>query len=258
MYSNISIAMNQFTFLFNEDVDLCIISHLTPPSVLRLTQVNMHFRHTLAQQQSEFNKVRIRFGDACQYGYLWIAKWIRRKYENILKKSCSRYFLQHSEKNFYGNGFAHACAHNHIDVAKWILSLGVEVNIHFFAIYYNRDLFEVVCNNGHLKIAQLLLDTFKYIDIHSDWERVFRLACYAGHIDVAKWIIKIGETTYGRINIHIMEDASLRAAISQGNFDIAIWLIEIGKQSYGEFELDDATKQLIADYSAKKLIDSIT
>lgn len=237
--------MNQFTFLFNKDVDLCIISYLTPPSVLRLTQVNMHFRHTLAQQQTEFNKVQISFEDACKYGYLWIAKWIRRKYENILKKSCSRYFSRGSKKEFYSNGFARACVHNHLDVAKWILSLdvGIEIHAHYHTIYDKYNLFEIVCDIGNLKIAQLLLDTFKDIDIHSGWERPFRMACYAGHIDVAKWIVKIGETTYGRIDIHIMEDTPLRAAVNQGHFDIALWLIEIGKQSYGEFNLDDNMKQ---------------
>lgn len=78
--------MNKSKSLIIPDLDQHIIGHLTPPSVLCLSQVNHYYLNLLKVHRSHVLRVRTNLVRACEQGYLWIAKWIFNSRLSVVKK----------------------------------------------------------------------------------------------------------------------------------------------------------------------------
>jgi len=69
----ISAMTNQETYLITRDLDDLIITYLEPPSVLTLTEVNVHYAKKLSEKQNQFDWTRMNIVAMCEYR--WIIKW---------------------------------------------------------------------------------------------------------------------------------------------------------------------------------------
>ncbi len=80
--------------------------------------------------------------------------------------------------------FRFACFNGHLPVAQWLLDMKPNINISA-----NMDFaFKYACGNGHLPVAQWLFNIKPSINIAADDEWVFRSACENGHLHVAQWL----------------------------------------------------------------------
>lgn len=76
------------------------------------------------------------------------------------------------------------------------------------------------------------------IDIHSQYEEVFRSSCHTGRLDIVQWLWTLVQSE-GRspINIHACDEEAFRAICKEGRLDIAQWLWTLG-QSEGQTLID--------------------
>jgi hypothetical protein len=58
---------------------------------------------------------------------------------------------------------------------------------------YN-DAFGLACVNGHLEVAQWLLQIKPNINISAENEYAFYFACFGGHLEVAQWLLQVKPT----------------------------------------------------------------
>lgn len=54
-----------------------------------------------------------------------------------------------------------------------------------------EKVFRLACHNGHLEVAQWLLTVKPTIDISAENDNAFRYACYYRHLNVAQWFISL-------------------------------------------------------------------
>jgi ankyrin repeat protein len=84
-----------------------------------------------------------------------------------------------------------------------------------------NSLFLSSCNNGHLKVAQLLWSIgSSTIDIHANGEYAFRWSCMRGHLEVAQWLWSISNET---INIHVCADWVCKMSYKKGCLQMDQW-----------------------------------
>ena len=63
------------------------------------------------------------------------------------------------------------------------------------------NIFIEACMKGFLSYGMFLLKEYKRIDIHADNEYAFGCSCANGHIEIANWLIQLGESgKYGKID----------------------------------------------------------
>jgi hypothetical protein len=88
--------------------------------------------------------------------------------------------------------------------------------------------FRWACRNGHLEIAQWLVETFKLTDedIRS-WNNLsFRWACYNGHLEIVKWLVETFKLTVEDVK---SDNLAFRWACADGHLEIAQWLVRTFK-----------------------------
>ncbi len=81
---------------------------------------------------------------------------------------------------------------------------------------YNELAFFKACSNGHLDVAQWLLQIKPDINISAHNEWAFHGACYNGHLDVAQWLLQMKPD----INISAMNNEAFISACQQGQLDV--------------------------------------
>lgn len=113
------------------------------------------------------------FERACRFGYMDIVQWIYSIEPRITQ---------------YLSGLYFAAKDGYLDIVVWILNTFPPISSDD---YHLSCAFRGACSQGHIEIAQLLLDIAPNMDIQSGNYYVFRWACHNGHIDVAKWLYQI-------------------------------------------------------------------
>ena len=128
--------------------------------------------------------------------------------------------------------FTKICGMGFLEYAKYFVNEN-EIDIHA----YNDYAFRLSCENGHLELAQWLIQLgessgYTKIDIHASNKDAFRSSCYHGHIEVAQWLVQLGESDgYTKIDIHVLNEFAFKWSCLYGHLNIARWLIELGESS---------------------------
>ena len=92
------------------------------------------------------------------------------------------------------------------------------------------------CSNGYLEKAKKFLKEYTRQNINiSEWnDEAFRLACSNGHLKVAQWLLEIEPN----INISAQEEYAFRRACSNNHLEVATWLRSLHPEKY-YFEVGD-------------------
>jgi len=121
--------------------------------------------------------------------------------------------------------------YNLCDVSTFQYLLDQGADIHAIA---DKKVFRWACENGHLEVAKWLLqlgnEMSSPIDIHGHDEHAFRWACANGHLEVAKWLWLLGNEISSPIDIHAHDEYVFRCACKEGHLEIAKWLLLLGNE----------------------------
>lgn len=123
--------------------------------------------------------------------------------------------------NQYDKLFINACRSN--NPLRFCLITNYKINIHA----HLEEAFQSVCEKGYIDVAKWLIelgDDSKYgkIDIHAYCEEAFQRACRKGHINIAKWLMDMGP-----INIRATTDVAFRNACQNGHHELSSWLVTL-------------------------------
>lgn len=107
--------------------------------------------------------------------------------------------------------------------------------------YIYNEIFIIACRlNNPLRFY--LIKNYK-INIHCYYKEPFQTSCQYGHIDVAKWLIELGQlSNFTPIDIHCYDERAFRLSCQYGHLHIAKWLFELSNQSDNtqiNFRVDD-------------------
>ena len=132
------------------------------------------------------------------------------------------------------------CERGHLQVAKWIITN----NPDFVSNIIHEDLMIGVCLAGKLSMAKWLLTLSPHILVdedEGDGYYLFRRVCKTGHLNVVKWLAKI--------NPEIIENkqnlvSPFWNSCARGKLNIAKWIYSVSSEEVYSFkknaELDDA------------------
>lgn len=87
--------------------------------------------------------------------------------------------------------------------------------------------FVTLCSRGDLLEAQQYLQLHPDIDISANDEHAFRQACSNGHLEVAQWLIQISKERGQDIDISARDELAFRWACVKGHLVVAKWLLQI-------------------------------
>ena len=170
----------------------------------------------------------IAFREACENGHLEVAQWLFEIKPNILNikpNTQVQYELFVNDekikikpKKTCDDVFGEACKNGHLKVAQWLLEIKPDINISAYEEYAFRG----ACKNGHLEIAQWLLKIKPEMNFTNTifFEHTFREACSKGHIEIAKLLLKIKPD----INISSGNENAFCWACHYGHLETAQWL----------------------------------
>lgn len=155
--------------------------------------------------------------------------------KNILFKSWTELRVFDRENKIYdltknNSLFINACDTNNL-MCKYLSKKYIDIDIHA----NNEYAFQLSCQNGDLDLAQYLVDlgqkSNSLINIHEDNELAFRWSCQNGHLNIAEWLINLGQKSNSPINIHVADENPFRFSCKNGHLHIAQWLIDLGRKS---------------------------
>ena len=166
------------------------------------------------------------FEFCCNLGHLDIAKWlleikpsITSNIASIITKNNNRIFysaftngdiemlkwlfnIQPDNDVFYHiQNFFGACENGYFSVVKWLIDIDIimamvmdidsnlATDLKFDANM--NEAFAIACSNGHLEIAQFLLEFQPTIKSFNNDHESFKNACDNGYIEVAKWLASL-------------------------------------------------------------------
>ena len=120
--------------------------------------------------------------------------------------------------------FINLCKKGDLIWLQQLLKLNPEINISAI----NDEAFRYTCANGHLHVAQWLLQVSKEkgqdINISAENEFAFRWACYNGHLEVAQWLLRVSKEKGQDISISAKNEYAFRNSCSQGHLHVCKWL----------------------------------
>jgi hypothetical protein len=149
-----------------------------------------------------------------------------------------------------------ACSHGHLEVAKWLVDNHglVAANararaketgrraiasraprLSAAAQYIGNTALSGACHNGHLAVAQWLVERFDLSaeDARAHGNEALRYACLAGNLNVAQWLAERFHLTAHDVRTH--NNFALRTACHSGRLELAQWLAK-----RFELNVDDA------------------
>jgi hypothetical protein len=108
-----------------------------------------------------------------------------------------------------------------LDKAKQFLQENPKYNIHV----NDEKAFRLSCYYGHLEVARWLWDiSNNKINIYAKNEDAFCSSCMKGHLEVARWLWDISNH---KINIHAYGDYAFRWSCFHCHLDVAKWLLSL-------------------------------
>ena len=116
---------------------------------------------------------------------------------------------------------------NHVRGVVWNAVNGFMINIKKIIIkesirYYTELLIEC-CKTGHLECCKWLLEIEKDIDISTQSELCFRMACNNNNIEIAKWLLEVNPS----IDIEIYDNIIFENCCQVNAFEIVKWLFSL-------------------------------
>jgi hypothetical protein len=156
-------------------------------------------------------------------------------YSNYLSQCCKhgnidlcKYFYNLCDITDVEHYFRDASEHGHMEIWQWLHSLHPNIEIYLGLILYS--LFEDICSNGHLKLAQWAIKTCNKEFIEEiNYLRIYRTVCQNGHLQMLQWI----ETFVNEIpNIHTHFESACR----KGHLHICQYLY---KKNYIDIKIID-------------------
>jgi len=165
--------------------------------------------------------------------------WKKTLNSNLLCVVCRRTILGPSDKKMitFNKDLA--------EVIKIMLDLGETRSM--IDIHYLGELpFRCLSSNGHLEALKVLVAHAEAIgspiNIHNTGGNMcaFEEALVGGKIDVCKYLVQLGEGSYGRIDIHCKDDEYIeiclkRASSYSAYTDLCGFLIDLGEKGYGPY-----------------------
>jgi hypothetical protein len=88
------------------------------------------------------------------------------------------------------------------------------------------------------------------INIHAENEYAFRMSCFKGKIEIAKWLMKISKENGEVINIHAENKHAFILSCRYGYIEVAKWLCSLCDEYYIEIENNKIVK-----YGIKNMYD---
>jgi len=119
--------------------------------------------------------------------------------------------------------FYYACTHGDlVQVKTYPLQL---LTRDFIGINDNR-LFRITCYNGHFELAKWLYETCNVLqeDAKSDENHAFRFACFFGNLEIAEWLVKTFELSLNDVQDH--NNFAFHWACFNMKLDVIKWLIQ--------------------------------
>jgi hypothetical protein len=120
--------------------------------------------------------------------------------------------------------------------------------------HIDLEFLELCCHGVLTKVQEHYANND--IDIHNLNDRYFRLSCYAGKLEIAKWIYSFGE-----VNIHAEDDYAFRWSCTRGNLDVIEWLQTLCDDYYvvlvGDMVIEYKIKNTMVELIEKKEYDKI-
>lgn len=246
---------------FNEDIT-SVYTNIKMQETFELTLVKYNCLDLLIWLNSDktLKKKHVLFREACNNGYLKIAKWVyslehidiyddvnlflmcEKGHINILQWIyilVKKYVLDNSKFLFRS-----ACEYDRIELADWIYSLcdfqhncdifnnscingRLKTSKYLYGLneikyQHTSKVFKKVIENGYLEMSQWIYSSHKF-NIHDNNDWLFRNSCRNGNLKMSQWLYSIGE-----VNIHVYNDESFENACTCGNLETAKWLYGIG------------------------------
>lgn len=177
--------MNDHTYLAIADVDPFICAYLDPPSVLTMSEVNVHYAQVLRPLQQAYNQTENDFTEACAIGNKWIATYlfhvrIDRPIRDLRKPMSA------------------ACLNGHSLIAHWLLDISVQYKLEHSFSSSRSKLFETSCDRGNFGAAQLIVDISNRLELNikslfTDYN--FDSVCTHGSLPMAQWFANLSDTS---------------------------------------------------------------
>lgn len=146
------------------------------------------------------------FQNACLHGHLEVAKW--------LLSICPKIDVLDDDKFI----FEQICKSGYLDILKFLFEIEPDI-IDSINI---ESLFRISIINGNIDIINWFIEYRTSIKSIID-EEILKIVCNNGYIETAKLILKIRPD----IDIHNNEDEIFISSLSEYEKDIILWLIEL-------------------------------
>lgn len=262
--------MNNNTYIICKDIDQLILTYLSPPQVLCMSEVNRSLLAIAQPMRDRINQVKRCLDTACSHGYLDIAEyiWKRRNFwynfdsafisackanqfeaakwvVNTEKKAGDRYrgpCRSYDGISSYSNAFVYVCRNNNLDMAKWLIKLPEKNGFRKIDIHSGEpSIFYFICKKGNRKFIKWLfyLSEIGYgkYDKNSCYN-MFEYSCLTGNIKLAKLIMDLYEKSSGKtFDIHCISESIFAEVCEKGHLNTCQWLISLCEQSYDQINI---------------------
>ena len=194
----------------------------------------------------------------CELGHLEVARWMISVMPGI------------DPLHFTWSPFRTACRHGHLEFAQWLLttlyptlpgfraddlhdclfccysasasaSASASVSLGFETVTIAASAFEGACANGHLRVAQWIVQMVPRFDISAHNGYALRNACKNGKLIIVQWLFAL----MPEMNLGVHYHEPFRAACRKGHFSVVRWFLKVKPYLY-EIEANEANTKIVS------------